>query len=244
MGFPNDSVVKESAWNPEDIGLVGSIHGSRRSPGVGNGNPRQYSCLKNPMDRVTWQATVQRITKSQKRLRATMLTWTLPLYGSKLECFFDPGAFLITFPVTKSFLSSKERSRPDVHSDDFFFHWFGFTTKVWSSKCYSFACFLSLYKENYTTVFSVWLPSFIFVKFMHVVHLYCYIELLYEYNTIYIHSSMKRSSGSFQHGDFMNNASMNIFIIYFMHICMLSHWKILSSRSTGSVHMSLFNIGR
>ena len=121
MGFPNDSVDKESAWNPEDIGPVGSIHGSRRSPGVGNGNTRQYSCLKNPMDRVTWQATVQRITKSQKQLKATMLTQMLSSYGSKLECFFDPGAFLINFPVTKSFLSSKERSRPDIHSDDFFF---------------------------------------------------------------------------------------------------------------------------
>ena len=69
MGFPNDSVGKESACNPGDTGDVGSIHGSRRSPGVGNVNPRQYSCLKNPMDRVTLQATVQRVTESQKRLK-------------------------------------------------------------------------------------------------------------------------------------------------------------------------------
>ena len=53
MGFPNDSVGKESACNPGNTGDVGSIHGSRRSSGVGNVNPCQDSCLKNPMDRVT-----------------------------------------------------------------------------------------------------------------------------------------------------------------------------------------------
>jgi len=44
----------------EDTEDAGSIPGSRRSPGVGNGNPFQYSCLENPMERGTWQATVQR----------------------------------------------------------------------------------------------------------------------------------------------------------------------------------------
>ena len=44
---------------------MGSIPGSGRSLGGGNGNPFQYSCLKNPMDRDTWWATVQRVSKSQ-----------------------------------------------------------------------------------------------------------------------------------------------------------------------------------
>ena len=57
--------------------------------------------------------------KELETTKATMCTRMLPSYGAKLECFFDPGASLIIFPVTKSFLSSKERSRPDVHSDDF-----------------------------------------------------------------------------------------------------------------------------
>ena len=44
---------------------VGSVPGSGRSPGGGNGNPLQYSCLGNPMDRGAWQATVQRVAQSQ-----------------------------------------------------------------------------------------------------------------------------------------------------------------------------------
>ena len=47
-GFPHSSVGKESACNAGDLG---SIPGSGRSPGEGNGNPLQYSCLENPMDR-------------------------------------------------------------------------------------------------------------------------------------------------------------------------------------------------
>ena len=50
-GFPGGSEVKASAWNTRDLGL---IPGSGRFPGEGNGNPLQYSCLENPMDRRTW----------------------------------------------------------------------------------------------------------------------------------------------------------------------------------------------
>ena len=53
--FPGGSDGKASAYN---VGDAGSMPGSGRSPGGGNGNPLQYSCLKNPMDRETWQATV------------------------------------------------------------------------------------------------------------------------------------------------------------------------------------------
>ena len=59
-GFPCNSVVKESAYNARD---PGSIPGSGRSPGEGNGNPLQYSCLENPMDRGTWQATVHGVAR-------------------------------------------------------------------------------------------------------------------------------------------------------------------------------------
>ena len=51
-------VVKNPAANAGDIRDVGSIPGSGRSPEEGNGNPLQYSCLENPMDRGTWGATV------------------------------------------------------------------------------------------------------------------------------------------------------------------------------------------
>ena len=55
LGFHGSSVGKESACNAGDLGL---IPGSERSPGAGNGNPLQYSCLETPMDRGGWQATV------------------------------------------------------------------------------------------------------------------------------------------------------------------------------------------
>ena len=48
---------------PANAGDTDSIPGSGRSPGEANGNPLQYSCLENPMDRGAWQATVHRVTK-------------------------------------------------------------------------------------------------------------------------------------------------------------------------------------
>ena len=54
MGFPGSSAGKESACNAGDLG---SIPGLGRSPGERNGNPLQYSCLGNPMDRGAWWAT-------------------------------------------------------------------------------------------------------------------------------------------------------------------------------------------
>ena len=58
--FPGGSVVKNP---PAKAGDAGSIPWSGRSPGRGNGNPLQYSCLENPMDRGTWQATVHELTE-------------------------------------------------------------------------------------------------------------------------------------------------------------------------------------
>ena len=52
-----------------DLRNVGSIPGSGRSPGGGHGNPLQYSCLENPMDKGAWWATVHPVTKSQTRLK-------------------------------------------------------------------------------------------------------------------------------------------------------------------------------
>ena len=52
---------------PANAGDMGSIPGSGRSPGEVNGNPLQYSCLGNPMDRGTWQVTVHAVTKELDR---------------------------------------------------------------------------------------------------------------------------------------------------------------------------------
>jgi len=56
-------VVKNLPANAEDVRDMGSILELGRSPGEGQGNPLQYSCLENPMDRGTWQATVHRVTQ-------------------------------------------------------------------------------------------------------------------------------------------------------------------------------------
>ena len=63
--FPGGSEVKASAWNAGDLG---SISGSGRSSGEGNGNPLQYSCLENPMEGGAWWATVHGVAKSRTLL--------------------------------------------------------------------------------------------------------------------------------------------------------------------------------
>ena len=65
-GFPGGSDGEESACNAGD---PGSIPGLGRAPGEGHGNPLQYSCLENPMDRGTWMATVHRVAKSLTQLK-------------------------------------------------------------------------------------------------------------------------------------------------------------------------------
>ena len=62
-------VIKNPPANAGDAREVGSISGSGRSPGGGHGNPLQYSCLKNPMDREAWRATVHRVEKTWTRLK-------------------------------------------------------------------------------------------------------------------------------------------------------------------------------
>ena len=71
--FPGGSEVKASACNAGDLG---SIPGSGRSPGEGNGNPLQCSCLENPMDGGAWWTTVHRVTKSQTGLSDLTFTFT------------------------------------------------------------------------------------------------------------------------------------------------------------------------
>ena len=69
------TVVKNPAANAGDIGVVGSISGSGRSPGGGNGNPLQYFCLENSMDRGGWQSTVHGVTKDWIQLEEDSVTF-------------------------------------------------------------------------------------------------------------------------------------------------------------------------
>jgi len=62
-------VVKNLSANEGDVKEAGSIPELGRSPGEGNGNPLQHSCLENPMDRGTWRAALHGISQSQTRLK-------------------------------------------------------------------------------------------------------------------------------------------------------------------------------
>ena len=79
MGFPGGSDGKESACDADDSGLIpgsGSIPGS----GERNGNPLQYSCLENSMDRGAWWATVLGVAKSWSQLSIFLLTHYIHVY--------------------------------------------------------------------------------------------------------------------------------------------------------------------
>ena len=85
-GFPRSSVGKDSACNSGDLD---SISGSGRSSGEENGNPLQYSCLENPMDRGIWWATVHVVAKSRTRLKQLNTHTCLLLFICKtsVKCF-------------------------------------------------------------------------------------------------------------------------------------------------------------
>ena len=82
MGFPGGSDSKSSAHNAGD---PGSIPGLGRSPGEGNGNPLQYSCLENSMDGGAQWATVHGVTKSRTRL--SDFTFTLVINEKEKDSF-------------------------------------------------------------------------------------------------------------------------------------------------------------
>ena len=62
-------MVKNPPANAGDMRDAGSIPGSGRTPGEGHGNPLQYACLENPLDRGAWWATVHRVAKSRTGLK-------------------------------------------------------------------------------------------------------------------------------------------------------------------------------
>ena len=91
-------VVKSPPAETGDIRDLGSVPGLGRSPGAGNGNSLQYSCLENPMDRGAWQATVLGITKELDTTEATQhdrriyghsFHFKLSLGRNFLKCFND-----------------------------------------------------------------------------------------------------------------------------------------------------------
>ena len=90
------TVVKNLPAEAGDTGAVGSISESERSPGGGNGNPLQNSCLENPMDRRLWWATVHGVAKSRTQLN-TDVYMCVKMFTSKSPepvntlCFLTRG---------------------------------------------------------------------------------------------------------------------------------------------------------
>ena len=80
---------KESPANAGNTRDMGTIPGSGGSPGVGNGNPLQYSCLENPMDRGAWWATVERVKKFCQNYLCLVST-TLHSYPSVYKSIYSP----------------------------------------------------------------------------------------------------------------------------------------------------------
>ena len=90
-GFAGGSVVKNPPANARD---ADSIPGLGRPPGGGHGNPFQYSCLENPMDRATWQATVHGLAESDTALRLNnnVGQWKIEvLMGNPERCSMQGG---------------------------------------------------------------------------------------------------------------------------------------------------------
>ena len=93
LGFPGDSMVKNLLVNAGNVGL---IPGLERSPREGNGNPFQYSCLGNPMDRGAWQATFHGVPKSQTQLNNYTTTTTV------LACPVDKATHMLPMPPSST----------------------------------------------------------------------------------------------------------------------------------------------
>ena len=87
MGFTAGSAVKNLLANAGDAGDTSLIPGLGRCPGGGNGNPLQYSCLRNPMDREAWYAAVHGVSKSQAQL--SNRTTTTEIYGFGLSIWLS-----------------------------------------------------------------------------------------------------------------------------------------------------------
>ena len=107
-GFPGGSAVKNP---PADAGDTGSIPGSGRSPGGGNGSPLQYSCLENPMDRGGWWATVHEVAKTE-RLNNNKLY--------KAACPWTPKQ--LSLPTFLRYAVKFSDSRPEAIKESFLSH--------------------------------------------------------------------------------------------------------------------------
>ena len=116
-GFPHSSFGKESSVMQESTCSAehpSLIPGSRRSPGEGNDNPLQYSCLENPMDRGTWWAAVHGIA----RVRHDLATKPQPGYGKfSVDLSSSDSWYVQTLPLWLSRVHSTPHAKGRVYSE-------------------------------------------------------------------------------------------------------------------------------
>ena len=104
----DDAEVKNLTANAGNSGDAGSIPGLGRSPGGGNGNPLQYSCLENSIDRGAWQATVHGVTKSRWSPQSMGCKCTMNYSVSNTEESSETNVMNTNIPLTQRiFLKTK-----------------------------------------------------------------------------------------------------------------------------------------
>ena len=108
-------MVKSLPASAADVRDAGSIPGTERSPGGGHGNPLQYSCLENPMDRGAWKATGHSVTKSWTRLkRLSMCKWKFYHQASflKMQMYYLGWRGILSFQIKLYLVSTLWQSSP------------------------------------------------------------------------------------------------------------------------------------
>ena len=103
-------VIRSLPVKAGDLRDAGLIPRSRRSPGGGNGNPLQYSCLEKPMDRGAWWATVHRVTKSQTPLKRLCPYAEFHCCHCSLRSFLLCWFWLLTLSVSQKIHGSSEET--------------------------------------------------------------------------------------------------------------------------------------
>ena len=107
MGFPGGPVVTYPPAKAGDTKDSGSIPGWQRSPEGGHGNPLQYSCLENPMDRGAWQTRVHRIAKSRTRL-TWLSTYAQDSNKTQMLELSDKGLTVAMMEMPKGFIGKMD----------------------------------------------------------------------------------------------------------------------------------------
>ena len=162
---------KESSCNAGDTGDAGSIPGSIRSPGEGNGNPLQYSCLGNPMDRRAWWAIVHEVTKSK--------TWL----SNWAHIYLWINVFMLLF-LQRFWLWQWRKKLPNLPCADV-------VPKYWRSLWIHYACYGSLHQLSMICLLCKVSNLYRMYLFMPAIHLVLLILLGWQNKYIWKYQNRK-----------------------------------------------------